>query len=149
MGYDTESEKEDYLKFEGNASSMIFAMRVSDPNLQESQFCCGSLIAVGDKQLVAQYAPKIWPNSFVQLRQDGKDDDAIDISAVKPEPKGGFPLDKDHPWHKQEKNKVAFYYKNFVIESGISLQVGIGSGITEQQLLQEFYRELGSKLTFY
>jgi hypothetical protein len=125
----------------GIASNMLVAVRVSGPGL-ESHLTWGRLMEQPNRQLFAPYAPEIATGSFIQVRQDVKDDDTIDVSLICPDQHGNFPIKTKVPWHHQVPNKSSFYYTQFNTSEKCLVQIGIGSGLTEPEFFNEMFDDI-------
>jgi len=131
-------KKEDFLRvMKGDFSNMFYVLRVgSQYPLANTHLTFGNLRQIGT-QLIADVAPAIGSNLYVQIRQKTDQDDSVAVNVIVPCANGKNEHQQLSDWHYQPKNKDNFYYTEFNIDS-TSVQLAIGSGVIIPDLLKYF-----------
>jgi hypothetical protein len=114
--------------------SMPFYLRA------ESYADSASIVAFGylrqnGTQLVAEIAPDCGSNLFIQVRQDTKDGNTVDVYFVTKQ-YGELKILKDYPWHQQPANTSQFYNTNFEAY-GNDVLVCIGSQLKWEDFMEK------------
>ena len=121
----------EYLKKKtGKPTGMNFIINISGG---KNHTLFGELIE-DNNQLFPQYQPEIATGSYIQIRQDTKDANTIDVEIHTPD--GKKKLIKPAKIHHQPENNTPYYYTSFDY-AGCKVKISIGSDIP----IAEFYKK--------
>lgn len=139
-------EGDESLKIaKGTPTNMCYLLRTNHAPLSGTQmttenipletkthFLYGDLKKVNN-QFFVESLPMLGAGSYLQIRQDTKDRDTIDVEVILKKDSGNEHV-KNFNWHHQPINNNPTYYTEFQIDS-IFIQLAIGSGIPSKELL--------------
>lgn len=146
-------KRDEHLKIiKGNPTNISYLLRTSHASFSgarfttediplntSTQFLFGNLQRVNN-QLFVDSLPTLGIGSYLQIRQDTKQNDAIDVEVVI-QKSSGNELIKDFNWHHQPNNKSPIYHTNFQIGL-IQVDLSIGSGVSFNDLLNDFSKKI-------
>jgi len=116
----------------GEYSNYYYILRISKN--QNSHLTFGRLLKVnGSKSLFSIYLPEIGKGHFLQMRQDTKDNNIIDLEIKIPNSK----VIKPPNIHHQPPNNIGFYYREISYDKW-KIEIAIVKGTGYEDLMKRF-----------